>query len=409
MVWDVESGQPEHSLTPTGPGWTIEFDAERRLLYAVGPKGAISVWDLSGSRRGEIGTIDINSWVQSNSIAGTRSSAAFTSFQFPDFDAIVRAFGPDSGELGASIDVNMVTAPAVLPDDRIVVFPEPGDEEVGPVVVWDPDDGSQTPLVGCRAFIGDAEQTASVEDGEATCVDGRDEWLPAVGLFIDPAGELLLISTADGEMLTFDAHTLEPIDRAFFDDGSSSVEAFGGDWIVFSDVATNVPVPTTTTTIVDRESFDVIAEIPGGVPEIDEDASRLALYAGPGEIAIYDTSTWELLTTLRAGEARIRGLEFSPDGSMLASGAVDGFLRIWDVDAGEELHRIPIESPSDAYWIDDEHLAVGTQWGLWTTITLNTDELIGIAVDRLTRGFTDEDCATYRIDPCRTLEELRSG
>ena len=407
IVWDVDSGEHEHVLKATGPGWSLDLDDEESLLYVAGPNGEISTWDLSGTRQGEIDTVDINSWVQSNSIVGTRSQAAFTSFLFPDFDAIVRTFGPDSGQLDASIDVNLYWGPAVLPDGRLVVFPEPSPDEAGPVVVWDPEDDSRIPLVGCHAFKGDGN-VAFLEEGEAVCIDGGDDWLPAVGLWVDPAGERLLISTADGEMLTFDARTLEFIERAFFDDGSSGVEAFGGDWIVFSDSKTNLPVGTTKLTIVDTESFEVITEFRGAVPEIDEVGSRLSVHDLDGGIDIYDTTTWERVAKLRAGEARIRGLEFSPGGSMLASGAVDGFLRIWDVEAGVELHRIPIESPSDAYWIDDEHLVVGTQWGLWTTITLNTDELVDIALDRLTRGLTTEECATYRIDPCPTLEDVRS-
>lgn len=407
IAWDLDSGAIEHELTTTGPGWAVDFDDDRRIVYVGGPGSEISVWDLSGSRQGEIDTVPIDSWVQSNSIVGTRDQAAFTSFLFPDFDAVVRTFGPESGRLEASIDVNMYWAPAVLPDGRIVAFLEPSEREAGPVVVWDPASDAQVPLVGCRAFKGEGP-VAFLEEGDAACVDGSDDWLPVVGLWVDPAGDRLLISTATGEMLMFDAHTLEPIDRAFFDDGSSGVEAFGGGWIVFSDVRTNVPAGTTTTTIVEAESFATIAEMPGAVPEISEDGSRLALHDLDGGIDIYDTATWELVRSLKAGQARIRGLEFSPDGSMLASGAVDGFLRIWDVEAGVELHRIPIESPSDAYWIDDEHLVVGTQWGLWTTITLDTNELVDVAIDRLTRGFTVEECTTYRIDPCPTLDEMRS-
>ena len=42
-------------------------------------------------------------------------------------------------------------------------------------------------------------------------------------------------------------------------------------------------------------------------------------------------------------------------------------------------------------------------------ITLDPDELIEVAHARLTRGFKPQECATYGIDPCSTLEEIRSG
>jgi len=41
--------------------------------------------------------------------------------------------------------------------------------------------------------------------------------------------------------------------------------------------------------------------------------------------------------------------------------------------------------------------------------TLDGDRLLSLAVDSLTRGFRAEECATYDIDPCPTLEEMRSG
>jgi hypothetical protein len=51
---------------------------------------------------------------------------------------------------------------------------------------------------------------------------------------------------------------------------------------------------------------------------------------------------------------------------------------------------------------------------VWTAtellrFTLNTATLVSLARDRLTRGFRPEECATYDIDPCPTLEEMKSG
>ena len=42
-------------------------------------------------------------------------------------------------------------------------------------------------------------------------------------------------------------------------------------------------------------------------------------------------------------------------------------------------------------------------------ITLDPDEMIDVAHARLTRGFKPQEYATYGIDPCPTLEEIRSG
>ena len=42
------------------------------------------------------------------------------------------------------------------------------------------------------------------------------------------------------------------------------------------------------------------------------------------------------LLTLDGHEAPVRGLTYSPDGSLIASGSVDGTAKIWDVKTGEE-------------------------------------------------------------------------
>jgi hypothetical protein len=42
-------------------------------------------------------------------------------------------------------------------------------------------------------------------------------------------------------------------------------------------------------------------------------------------------------------------------------------------------------------------------------MTLNPDVLLDAALSRLTRGFTGQECATYDIEPCPTLEEMTAG
>jgi hypothetical protein len=44
-----------------------------------------------------------------------------------------------------------------------------------------------------------------------------------------------------------------------------------------------------------------------------------------------------------------------------------------------------------------------------TVFTLDVEELLGIARDRLTRGFTPEECVAYDLDPCPSLTAVRAG
>ena len=108
------------------------------------------------------------------------------------------------------------------------------------------------------------------------------------------------------------------------------------------------------------------------------------------------------------GDGRIRGLAFSPDGSKLMTSATDETIRIWEVQSGVEIHRIPLGLAGDGHWLDEEHIFVEFQ-GLWTTISLDLDEVSELAIQRLTRGLTSDECASYRLDPCPSLEELAGG
>lgn len=44
-----------------------------------------------------------------------------------------------------------------------------------------------------------------------------------------------------------------------------------------------------------------------------------------------------------------------------------------------------------------------------TELTIDPDQLMASARQRLTRSFTESECSTYEIDPCPTLEELKSS
>ena len=69
---------------------------------------------------------------------------------------------------------------------------------------------------------------------------------------------------------------------------------------------------------------------------------------------------------------------------------------------------IPLPSVSDIHWFDESTVLVRGTDGLWARVSIKTRDLITLATANLTRSFTAEECATYRIDPCPTFEEIRS-
>jgi WD40 repeat protein/serine/threonine protein kinase len=67
------------------------------------------------------------------------------------------------------------------------------------------------------------------------------------------------------------------------------------------------------------------------------DGSLLASGALDTQVRLWDTRTWSPVAVLSGHEDRVYCLAFSPDGRMLASGSNDTTIRLWSVPAGEEL------------------------------------------------------------------------
>jgi hypothetical protein len=42
-------------------------------------------------------------------------------------------------------------------------------------------------------------------------------------------------------------------------------------------------------------------------------------------------------------------------------------------------------------------------------MTINVPELVEITRSRVTRGFTESECATFHVDPCPNLKDIKTG
>ena len=98
----------------------------------------------------------------------------------------------------------------------------------------------------------------------------------------------------------------------------------------------------------------------------------------------------------------------SADGTKLATGASDGVVRVWDAASGALAHEIRLadsQIQGVAFTAADE-LAVLVETGTLLIHTIDSGDLIATVRASLTRAFTAQECARYRVDPCPTLEEL---
>jgi WD40 repeat protein len=80
----------------------------------------------------------------------------------------------------------------------------------------------------------------------------------------------------------------------------------------------------------------------GGVlaVEFSPDGSKLASASDDKKVMLWDPSTGAHLHTLEGHSGRVRAVQFSPDGSKLASASYDKKVIVWDASTGEQQHAL---------------------------------------------------------------------
>lgn len=409
-VWNLSTGELQQSLPVGTEASSVALnETTERAYLATGTD--ITEWDLSGTAEGELDSVATGHWVQANSITTNGDFGAFTAVDTANpTERMVRPFDATTSELAdTSKATYMGTAPAVLPDGRIVLGalrgPDEGTEAArGGAVVWNPADDSTTELIGCWITLTVLRQTPYGEMPQ--CEDGEDQPFGVDRALTNPQGTTLLLENAIpgvGEVRLFDAETLEPGGTLQLPKPYVNAWLFGGEWILVSDTDTSRG-SAEQLAILELDSGEQLVQMVGGKAAISRDGALVAV-SSAGAVTVYESAAWEERATVGGDGTRVRGLEFSPDGSKLMTATTDNFVRVWDTTDGSELARIPLTGPSDGHWLDESHIVVGTSEGLWTTLTLNVEELRQLAASRLTRGFTTEECNDYRIDPCPTDEQ----
>ena len=166
--------------------------------------------------------------------------------------------------------------------------------------------------------------------------------------------------------------------------------------------------PTLTTRIWDWQRDEIVATIDTGGPALnavfDPTGTRIVTSGRQqGQAAVWDVQTGERLATLTDPPAFF-AVTFSPDGRTIATAHRDGTVRLWD--AGSGAQRLVLRGHegaalSLAFSPDGSKLASAGDDGLVRVWALDLDDLIGIATDRLTRSFSDEECRQYlHLDGC---------
>ena len=435
-MFSTEDGELLVDLGNTGVTNTMDFTADGTRLLTTNSTGA-QIWDLTGrtSTSGTALTVpgaDEN-WINPNAVVdGTDLAIRVIVDDGPrdNKDAwVTLVIDPDTG---STID-HIVGDSLQLPDGRFVVAQRSlgvEDRRLGPLVVLDRTSGSTTELDPCVALLDDL-----LDGSEADCPGAFFSWYAYEHDH--------LISGADGSFFVATSYAPSESDRTVRIWDSESLEirsqfsipyfqqaiAAGSSWVAAINNADVTPAGDIepAVTVYDIDGGAVIAEVEGPAHEafadtvnaVSQDGSILFLGDFDGRAVAFDTSSWERVAEWRAHDALLRGFAISPDGGRLVTTGQDNLVKVWDLSglagggsiAGPPplLDRIPAAFPTDAAWLSSERLGVFLSSSVqYLNVSLNVEDLIGRATQRLTRSFSIEECAVYQIQDCPTLEQVRA-
>jgi hypothetical protein len=391
LVWDALSAEIAFRL-PSGVAEWVQADDEAQLAYTGSlSDGSVRVWSLGPVDVGQtpIDDLGLTEFVNANTFVRSDRLGAFIGTDSLSGASFVRVFDLATGELVDSVPYPEL--PEHEPDllgGRYRLLSMSGDRFIYPDAGWwtvyDVSDGSSVRLTGCDA---EATADACVSTGDPLYVMARS--LDGTQLVARQGASWAYFDGQDGALLS----------EEDLETPTNDVVTFTADWVMTHD----------------RKSIDVVSRRDGSllksVPGVDiarwelSDSGRLAVFSDPVGIIVYDLETLEARTIeLEVGETRALSIDPEEARLLIADPRV---ISVIDLTTDQIVQSIPYPAASDVHWLDSDAILVGSRGGEWARISLSVDDLVEDARSSLFRSFTSQECFTYRIDPCPTLEAIR--
>jgi len=382
-VWDVATGR--NKMTLVGHiGWTndLAFSPDGSTLASASTDGSVRLWDAATGRH------KLTLIGHTNQVVSVAFSADSTRLISCGDDETARLWDVDTGEQKLVIEGCRYGAVAFSPDGvtlacgqgidnatirlwdahtgkgkqklvldaqrgtifSVVFSPDGskivsgGNQQDPTVKWWDPNDPEyQAPLED------DSGQIYAVEEPRPKKNGTRSVRIPA--LLFSPNGATLA-EHIDNEIRLWDAHAKKQRTRIAYPDFSR--ERFASSFAAFSSDGKTLACGDGTTKIwlFDAKISTYRATLNGHTDAVynvafSPDGTMLASASKDQTVRVWNVHTGEHHTTLNeqavavyllpfsAQAVAVYPLAFSADGSMLASGSLDGTLRLWDVQTGK--------------------------------------------------------------------------
>jgi WD40 repeat protein/DNA-binding CsgD family transcriptional regulator len=401
-IWALHSG--ELLLTLVGQGGNVGsawFSDDGHRVATGSSNLTARVWDLSPKRVGEVAAyelgpgftqiVDLDRRGETIAVLG-RSCPAFCLGQAAIVDL----------DTGRRMElVNQAGAAIALSPDGAGVLSQAGSRIVGGAT-------ATGPIRMYRLWSGDIAfelkgicplaVPGTIGCGAAPAVPWDDQ---AQSFAFSPDSSRIVMRGGNGAVASWDAtsgrlikvigppapYTAGP---AFTPDGSLIATSQDNERVVLMD-----PGSLTVT-----HGFD-LANV--GRLRFSPDGSVLAVGSASFGTQVRTTVTWKLRRDLGVES---QDLDFDAAGKRLATADTDGFIRLWDVASGSELEAIPIDRTGfgdrvgRVRFLDDERHVLTVDSKLLLVMTADTDELLAIAHNRVTRALTEAECQQYLHEAC---------